>query len=57
MKQNILIEVWDWDNWSLNNLDGFLLLDIFDIIKGNILQTCVIEKQIDEKNSKKRNFM
>ena len=33
MKQNILIEVWDWDQWSLNNLVGFNLLDIFDIIK------------------------
>jgi len=49
MKQNILVEVWDWDQWSLNNLDGFQLFDIYSIIKGNMLQSCVIDKIIDEK--------
>jgi len=52
MKQNILVEVWDWDGWSLNNLDGFYLFDIFALIKGNICQSCIIEKNYGEKLSK-----
>lgn len=51
MKQNIMVEVWDWDNWSLNHFDGFILLDIFNIIKGNINQMCIIEKMDDDKKS------
>jgi isocitrate dehydrogenase len=52
MKQNILVEVWDWEQWSLNNLDGFYLFDIFNIVQGNICQSCIIEKNFDEKLSK-----
>ena len=50
-KQYILIEVWNWNRWSLNDLEGLYLFDIYEIIQGNIHQSCIIEKE-DGKSSR-----
>jgi hypothetical protein len=54
MKQNLIIEVWDYNNLKLNQLQGYGMVDIMKIIRGNIFQTLNIEKKLE--NGSKKHF-
>lgn len=45
MKQNIIIELWDWNAWEFNELLGIHMFNIMNIIKGSINQSCIIKKK------------
>lgn len=51
MKQNIIVEVWEYNSLGLNKFKGRGMIDIIKIIKGNIYQYVHIEKR--EGNIKK----
>ncbi len=45
MKQIILVELWEYNSFSVNKLLGRGMLEIIKIIKGNIYQFLYIEKK------------
>jgi hypothetical protein len=47
MRQNLIIEVWDHNTIHLNEFQGMAMIDIMNIISGNIYQSVLIEKKSD----------
>jgi hypothetical protein len=45
MRQNILIEIWDYNRFKFNNYLGYHLLNIMRIINGNVYQSFMVEKK------------
>lgn len=43
MRQNLIIEVWDYSPWSLNKFIGIKMVELIGIIKGNTQQFVLIE--------------
>jgi len=43
MRQNLIIEVWDYSSWSLNKFIGMKMVELISIIKGNTQQFVLIE--------------
>lgn len=47
MKQNIIIEFWDYNKFRFNEFQGLAMIDLMKIINGSIYHSVIIEKKID----------
>ena len=43
-KQNLVIELYDWNRWEFNELIGVHMFNFSNIIKGSVNQSCTIKK-------------
>jgi hypothetical protein len=50
MKQNLLVECWDYNSLKLNNMQGYEMISLMKIIRGSIYQSVMISKKIKEGN-------
>jgi hypothetical protein len=46
MRQNLIIECWDYNTFKLNNFQGFSMIELMKIIRGSIYQSVVISKKV-----------
>jgi hypothetical protein len=46
MRQHLVIEVWDYNSLKLNDFQGMAMIEILNIVKGNIYQSVLVDKKI-----------